>query len=177
MVTTKPTTVKEYLAGLPPERRSTIAKVRDVVRRNLPSGYREVMNWGMVTYELPLERYPDTYNGRPLCYAAIAAHKNHNALYLMGAYQDAGEAAQLREAFRKAGKKMDMGRSCLRFREADELPLEAIGRVIRDTPPAKFIARYETSRRKPTRKKSAAARPRTAAARKPSPRRRARTSA
>ena len=134
------------------------------------------MNWGMVTYELPLERYPDTYNGRPLCYAAIAAHKDHNALYLMSAYQDDGETTRLREAFRNAGKKMDMGRSCLRFREADDLPLEAIGRVIRSTPPDKFIARYEASRRKPARKKSAAATPRAAAAKKSSPRK-ARSSA
>ena len=147
MVTSKSTSVKEYLAGLPSERRSSISRVRDVVRKNLPPGYREVMNWGMVTYELPLDRYPDTYNGRPLCYAAIAAHKNHNALYLMSAYQDTDEAGKLREAFRKAGKKMDMGKSCLRFRDADDLPLEAIGRVIRNTPPEKFIARYEASRR------------------------------
>lgn len=147
MVTSKATSVKEYLAGLPSERRSSISRVRDVVRKNLPNGYREVMNWGMVCYELPLGRYPDTHNGRPLCYAGIAAQKNHNALYLTNAYQDASETARLREAFRKAGKKMDMGKSCLRFRDADDLPLEAIGRVIRNTPPEKFIERYEASRR------------------------------
>ena len=147
MVTNKATSVRKYLASLPSERRSSISRVRDVVRKNLPAGYREVVDWGMVCYELPLERYPDTYNGRPLCYAAIAAHKNHNALYLTNAYQDAGEAARLREAFRKAGKKMDMGKSCLRFRSSDDLPLEAIGHVIRNTPPEKFIARYEASRR------------------------------
>ena len=177
MVTSKASSVKEYLAGLPSERRSSISKVRDIVRKNLPAGYREVMSWGMVTYELPLERYPDTYNGRPLCYAAIASHKNHYALYLMSAYQDTGEAAQLREAFRKTGKKMDMGRSCLRFRDANDLPLDAIGQVIRNTPPEKFIARYEASRRGPSRKKTAASKTRTAVKRKTSPRRATRASA
>ena len=177
MVTSKATSVKEYLAGLPSQRRSSIAKVRDVVRKNLPPGYREVMNWGMVAYELPLERYPDTYNGRPLCYAAIAVQKNHNALYLTNAYQDTGEAARLREAFRKAGKKMDMGKSCLRFRDADDLPLEAIGQVIRNTPPEKFIARYEASRRGTGRKKAAASRTPTPANRKTSPRKTTRASA
>ena len=177
MVTSKATSVKEYLAGLPSERRSSISRVRDVVRKNLPKGYREVMNWGMVTYELPLERYPDTYNGRPLCYAAIAAQKNHNALYLMSAYADTGEAARLREAFRKAGKKMDMGKSCLRFRNSDDLPLEAIGQVIRNTPPEKFIARYEASRRVPSRTKSTPFKARATAGRKTSPRKTPRASA
>ena len=177
MVTSKATSVKEYLAGLPSERRSSISRVRDVVRKNLPEGYREVMNWGMVTYELPLERYPDTYNGRPLCYAAIAAQKNHNALYLMSAYEDTGEAARLRDAFRKAGKKMDMGKSCLRFRNSDDLPLEAIGQVIRNTPPEKFIARYEASRREPSRKKAAASKARKPAVKKTSPRKTPRASA
>jgi hypothetical protein len=147
MVMCKATSVREYLAGLPADRRSAVSAVRDVVRKNLPKGYREVVNWGMVTYELPLDRYPDTYSGRPLCYAAIAAQKNHNALYLMSAYQDAGEEEKLREAFRKAGKKLDMGKSCVRFRSAEDLPLDAIGRVVRGTPPEKFIARYEASRR------------------------------
>jgi hypothetical protein len=147
VVRSRATTVEEYLQGLPEERRAVLSKVRDVVRKNLPRGYRETMNWGMITYEIPLERYPDTYNGQPLCYAGLAAQKNYNALYLMGAYQDPDEAARLREALRKAGKKVDMGKSCLRFRRAEDLPLEIIGRLIKGTPPEKFIAWCESSRR------------------------------
>lgn len=147
MVQSKARTVEEYLEELPEERRAAISEVRKVVRKNLPRGYRETTNWGMITYEIPLERYPETYNGQPLCYAGLAAQKNHNALYLMGPYQDPSQVAALREAFRKSGKKMDMGKSCLRFKKAEDLPLDEIGRLIKGTPPEKLITHYEASRR------------------------------
>lgn len=142
------TTVEEYLAELPEDRRAVVSAVRDVVVRNLPAGYREAMNWGMITYELPLERYPDTYNGQPLAYAALAAQKNHFALYLPCVYQEPGRDVRLEEEFRAAGKKLDMGKSCVRFRRLDDLPLEVIGRAVAATPPEEFIAWYEASRRK-----------------------------
>lgn len=148
----KASTVAEYLDKLPAERRAVVSAVRDVVRRNLPKGYRESTNWGMIAYDIPLDRYPDTTNGQPLCYAGLAAQKNHYSLYLMGASQNPGDAATLREAFRKAGKKLDMGKSCIRFQRLEDLPLEAIGRLIRATPPAKFIRAYESGRRTPTKK-------------------------
>lgn len=141
-------TVADYLDALPPERRAVIAKVRKVIRRNLPKGYQEVMNWGAITYELPLERYPNTYNGQPLCYAALAAQKNHFALYLMTVYGDKKLERELREAFKQAGKKLDMGKSCVRFRSVDQLPLDAIGRIIAAVPPDQYIAAYERSRRR-----------------------------
>lgn len=148
MVQSKATTVKQYLDELPPERRREIAKVRSVVRKNLPKGYRETMNGGMISYGLSLERYPDTYNKQPLCYAALAAQKNFNTLYLMGAYGDPKQRKRLEDAFRKSGKKMDMGKSCLHFRTADNLPLEAIGEIIASTPPEKMIEMYEAARPK-----------------------------
>jgi hypothetical protein len=144
----KATTVKQYLDELPAERRRDIAKVRSVVRKNLPKGYRETMNWGIISYELPLETYPDTYNEKPLCYAGLAAQKNFNTLYLMGAYGDSKQRKRLEDAFRKSGKKMDMGKSCLHFRSADDLPLETIGEIIASTPPQKMIEMYETARPK-----------------------------
>jgi hypothetical protein len=151
-------TVAGYLRELPAERRSVLAAVRAVVRKNLPAGYRETMNWGLISYEIPLARYPDTYNGQPLCYAGLAAQKNHNALYLTDVYQDPAQAERLKDGFRKAGKKLDMGKSCLRFKKLDDLELEVIGDVISRTPPETFIARYEASRRgrssDPTRKRS-----------------------
>ena len=84
MVSSKAQTVPEYLAELPAERRAVIAAVRKVVRKHLPKGYVEAMNWGMICYEIPLKRYPITYNKQPLSYAALAAQKNNYALYLMG---------------------------------------------------------------------------------------------
>ena len=142
-------TVEEYLAELPPPRRAVIAAVRDVVRGALPAGYVETMNWGMISYEIPLARYPETYNGRPLSYAALAAQKHGYALYLMmGAYGDTAQATALEAAFAAAGKRMDMGKSCLRFRRVEDLPLPAIGELIASTPPDALIARYEASRRR-----------------------------
>jgi hypothetical protein len=121
------TTVAGYLRELPAERRAVLAAVRAVVRKNLPAGYREVMNWGLICYEIPLGRYRNTYNRQFLCYAALAAQKNYNALYLTGVHQDPSQAKLLKDGFRKAGKKLDMGRSSLRFQKAEDLELEVIG--------------------------------------------------
>ena len=140
-------TVSDYLDSLPEERRSAIEAVRKVIRRNLPRGYRETMGFGMITYEIPLERYPDTYNRKPLSYVCLAAQKHYCALYLMGVYQDPEKAAKLKGAFASEGKKADMGKSCVRFRTAEDLPLEAIGRMIAATSVDQFIAQYEASRR------------------------------
>ena len=144
---TSATTVEEYLDALPSERREVVAKVRQVVLQNLPKGYREALSWGVISYEIPLERYPDTYNKKPLTYVGLAAQKNHYALYLMGAYAKPGQAEALEQAFAQAGKKLDMGQSCLRFKRLDDLPLEAIGKVIASVPPEEMIAFARGARR------------------------------
>lgn len=148
MARSKAKTVKEYLEEQPVDRRKEIAKVRSVVRKNLPKGYREGMNCGMISYEIPLETYPDTYNKQPLGYASLAAHKNYNTLYLLGAYADPELRRRLEDAFDESGLRMDMGKSCLHFRKADDLPLDAIGEVIGALPPEAMIARYEAARKK-----------------------------
>jgi hypothetical protein len=148
MAQSKAASVAAYLKELPADRRSVLSAVRAVIRQNLPPGYREVMNWGMICYEVPLERYPDTYNRQPLCYAALAAQKNHSAVYLPCVYQDPRRQAWLKEEFKKAGKKLDIGKSCLRFRRLEDLPLDVIGQVIAGTPLDEFIAGYERSRQK-----------------------------
>jgi hypothetical protein len=140
-------TAVEYLKQLLPERRAVVAAVRNLIRRNLPAGYRETMSSGLICYGIPLQRYPETYNKQPLAYAALAAQKSYYALYLMGAYMDPFQMTLLRDGFKKAGKKLDMGKSCLRFRDLDDLPLEVIARAIASMPPEALIARYEASRR------------------------------
>jgi hypothetical protein len=140
------TTVDEYLAELPEDRRAAIAEVREVVLRNLPEGYVETMNWGMISYEIPLERYPKTYNKQPLTYAALGSQKNYCAVYLMGVYGDGEQGGWFKEAFKEAGKKLDMGKSCVRFRTADDLALDAIGKAIAATTPEQYIAIHEKSR-------------------------------
>jgi hypothetical protein len=148
MVASKATTVKEYLAWLPEERRKVISKVRSVIRKHLPKGYEEKVTYGIISYQVPLKTLPDTYNGQPLCYAALAAQKNHNSLYLMCAYGNAKQRAELEQAFKTAGKKLDMGKACVRFKNAEDLPLPAIGKLIAAVPPAKYIASYEASRKR-----------------------------
>jgi len=148
MARSKAKTVKEYLVELPVDRREPLEQIRSIVKKNLPKGYVETMNYGMISYEVPLSRYPETYNGQPLGYAALASQKNYLALYLMSAYTDAATARLLVDAFKKEGKKLDMGKSCIRFRTADDLPLEAIGRIIGMTPVERLISTYEQSRRR-----------------------------
>jgi hypothetical protein len=140
--------VAQYLASLPPGERKVISKVRQVVRKHLPAGYEESFNWGMICYEIPLSHYPKTYNGEPLCYAGLAAQKTHYALYLMGPYGDPAQARKLQDGFKKAGKKLDMGASCLRFQSLDDLPLEVVGKVIAGVPAKKFIAMHEAAHKK-----------------------------
>lgn len=143
----KAATVAAYLASLPRERRAAIEAVRKLVRRHLPKGYRETLAWGGITYEVPLKRFPDTYNGKPLAYVCLAAQKSYCALYLMGIYHVPAQAAKLKAAFKAAGKKADMGKSCIRFRTPEDLPLETIGELVASTPVDAFIAQYEAARK------------------------------
>jgi hypothetical protein len=148
MASSTAATVSAYLKSLPADRRKIVSAVRDVVLENLPKGYQESINWGHISYEVPLERFPESYNGQPLCYAGLAAQKNHYALYLMGAYANPKVGKTLASEFKKRGKKLDIGKSCLRFKALDDLPLDVIANVIASTPVDEMIAYYEKSRRR-----------------------------
>ena len=139
-------TVDQYLAELPEDRREAIATVRRLVLDNLPAGFEEGMQYGMISYVVPLERYPDTYNGEALAVASLANQKRHMAIYLMGVYGDDGNQAWLRERWAATGKKLDMGKSCLRFRKLDDLALDVLAEAIARTSVDDLIAAYERSR-------------------------------
>lgn len=139
------TTVDQYLSELPADRREAIETVRSVILENLPDGYEEVMNWGMITYEVPLETYPDTYNKQPLMYAALASQKNHMGVYLTGIYISDDARDEFEKAYRATGKRFDVGKSCVRFRKLDDLPLELIGQTIASIPVTRFIERSRES--------------------------------
>lgn len=139
-------TVAQYLSELSPERRVAVEAVRQTILENLPAGYEEVMNWGMIAYQVPLETYPDTYNGKPLMYAALASQKNHMAIYLTGIYMDDEVRRRFEAAYRATGKRYDVGKSCVRFRKLDDLPLELIGESIASLGVQEFIARVEKAR-------------------------------
>jgi len=146
MASSKAKTVEEYLAELPEERRAVIASVRALVNRHIPDGYVEAMSWGMIAWEVPLSRYPTTYNKQPLPYVALAAQKQYYALYLTVCYANSAQDVVLRNAYADAGRKLDMGKSCLRFKSTDDLLSDVIGGVIASTPVDTLIAQYEASR-------------------------------
>ena len=139
-------TVEEYLSGLPPERAAALELVRAVILEHLPGGFEEAMNWGMITYQVPLATYPDTYNGRPLMCAALASQKRHMAVYLTSVYADEERSEAFVAAYRDTGKRLDMGKSCVRFRTLDDLPLDLIGEAIGATSVEEFIALVEAAR-------------------------------
>lgn len=139
-------TVAGYVKGLPESRARTIRALRKLINANIPAGYREVMRWGMITWEVPLKRYPHTYNGKPLLYISLAAQKNGYSLYLMGCYSSAETRREFERAYLASGRKMDLGKSCIRFKELEDLPLEIISRFIKRFSVDKFISLYEEER-------------------------------
>ena len=146
MVSSKAATVADYLAALPDDRRAEIERVRDIVNAALPPGYQEGMSYGMIGWFIPLERYPNTYNGQPLAYVGLAAQKNSNSLYLNCVYASKERAERFAAGFADAGKKLDMGKSCIRFKKADSLALDIIAAEIASATPDEFIRIYEEAR-------------------------------
>ncbi len=151
MVRSSAATVEDYLDELAPDRREQIEAVRSVVLDNLPQGYDESMNWGMITWEIPLERYPKTYNKQPLMYAALASQKNYMSLYLMCVYTHDGTQTEFERRFKESGKKLNMGKSCVRFKTTDDLPMDLIAETIASTSVDAYIESYEAARSKPKR--------------------------
>jgi len=148
MSRSKATSVADYLGELSADTRKAIATVRQVIRDSLPDGYDETVNWGMISYEIPLSRYSSTYNKRPLSYIALAAQKNYNAIYMMRVSGDKAQEKKLRDAFQKQGKKLEMGKSCIRFQSSDDLPLDTIAELVASTKPHEWIAIFESSRKR-----------------------------
>ena len=114
--------------------------------RHLPPGFDEGIEFGMISWHVPLARYPDTYNGRPLGVAALANQKRHMALYLTGVYGDPAEADWFRQQWTATGKRLDMGRSCVRFRRLEDVPLDVVAAAIERVTVDGVIEMYEASR-------------------------------
>ncbi len=147
MVSSAAKTVAQYLKALPPERRAVVAAVRELVNQHLPPGFVESMNFGMIAWEIPLARYPVTYNKQPLMYVALAAQKNGYSLYLLCAYMDSTAKDVLQTAYATAGRKLDMGGSCVRFKRFEDLLTEPIVQLVAGASVEEHIARYEAGRR------------------------------
>lgn len=144
----KPATVEEYLATLPEDRRAAVEAVRKVILKNLGKGFEEGMQYGMIGYYVPHSVYPAGYHcdpKQPLPYAGLASQKNSISLYLMGLYGSPEDDAWFREAWGKTGKKLDMGKSCVRFKKLEDVPLDVIGQAIKRIPAKTYIERYEAT--------------------------------
>lgn len=142
----KAKTVAEYMASLPADRREAIAAVRTTILANLDRGFEEGMGYGMIGYHVPHALFPAGYHcdpKQPLPYAGLASQSGHMSLYLMGVYFDPADAKWLADAWKKAGKKLDMGKSCIRFKKLEDVPLDVVGEAIRRMPMAKYVGLYE----------------------------------
>ena len=149
-MTSAAATVKEYLAGLPEDRRAAISGVRDSILKNLPAGYEETMQYGMISYVVPHSIFPAGYHCDPkqaLTYAMLGSQKNHMAVYMCAVYGDPGTEKWFRDAYAATGKKLDMGKSCVRFKKLEDLPLEVIGQTIARVPLDRYVASYEQTLR------------------------------
>lgn len=160
----KPTTVDEYLASLPEDRRAALSAVRNVILENLDEGYEEGIQYGMIGYYVPHKVFPAGYHcdpKQPLPFASLASQKNHMAIYLMCVY---GEQEQwFREAWVKTGKKLDMGKSCVRFKKLEDVALDVLGEAIRRMPVKAYIQHYESAIRRPAKETQSATKRKTAA--------------
>lgn len=178
--TTTPT-IHEYLAAMPADRRDAIARVRDAINAKLPRGYEEKLQYGMISWCVPESVLPakDVYNQQPLCLACLGSQKSHMAVYLMGVYGDENERAWFERAYKASGKKLDMGKSCVRFRSLDALALDVVAEAMSRIPVEGYVASYKAIRaamtkpaatkpeaKKPTAKKPEAKKP---TAKKPEP--------
>ena len=130
----------------PLERAAVVSTVRDLVNAHLPAGFDESMRWGMISWEVPLERYPDTYNGQPLSVVSLAAQKQYTSLYLMCVYIDPDGERRLRDAYAEADVKLDFGKSCLRFKSLDRLVPEAVIAILERSSVEALIGAYEAAR-------------------------------
>ncbi len=143
-----PTTVAQFLKALPPERAKEMAIVRAVIKRNLPKGYEEVALPGMIAYQVPLSRHSDTYNGKALWLAALAAPKSYLTLHLMPVYGSNDLEKKLRDGFKAAGKKLDIGKACIHYRKADDLALDVIGEIVAALPVERWVEMAIWARRR-----------------------------
>jgi hypothetical protein len=141
-------TVNQWLASVPTERKEAINAVRDAVNEHLPQGYEETIDWGMLAWVVPLATLPDTHNGHPLTLAALGAHTKAMTIYLMSVYSDPEIRREFQTAYRKTGKRLDMGGCCVHFKKLDDLPLDVVGNTIACLTVDQYVERYRSSRAK-----------------------------
>jgi len=143
-----PSNADEYIASLPEDRKEPVTKLRNAIKKNLPKGFEETISSGMINWVVPHKTYPAGYHcdpKQPLPFLSLASQKNNIALYHMGLYSDPDLLKWFQDEWAKSSKrKLDMGKSCIRFKKPDEIPFDLIGRLASKVSPADWIARYES---------------------------------
>ncbi len=140
-------TIEEYLSKLPEDRRDALTQLRKLILENLPEGYKEVYQYGMISYVIPLETFPNTYNKLPLAYLSLASQKNHMSLYMNNVYSDPDLSEWFIKEYKASGKRLDMGKSCVRFRKLENLPLDVIAKAISHTSVDEFLSQYKHAKK------------------------------
>ena len=135
-----------YLDSLEPGRRTVVEQVRQLVDAAVPAGYEQTVDFGMITWCVPLERFPDTYNGHPLGYVSLASQKRHLSLYLMGLYSRTEAELDFRARWTAGGRRLDMGKACLRFRSVEDLDVSLLQEAIAATGVEDYLALYAAAR-------------------------------
>ena len=168
MASSRADTVEQYLSELSDERRAIVDALRSIINDHLPDGYQEAMQYGMIGWSVPHELYPAGYHTdpkQPLPLAALASQKQYVSLYLMGTYcgcversatgaaVESAEMAWFRQAWTATGRRLDMGKSCLRIKRIDDIAFDVLGEAIRRLPVDEYIARYEALRPPTTRRR------------------------
>ncbi len=144
----QPLTIDAYLASLPPDRRAAIATVREAINAKLANGFEERLQYGMITWTVPESVLPaeQVYNKQPLAIASLGSQKNHMAVYLMGVYGDPEEKAWFESAYKKSGKRLDMGKSCVRFASLDKLAVDVVAEALGRVSAEKFVRSYQAAK-------------------------------
>ena len=142
-------TVAEYLAALPADRRTALSAVRKMINENLPKGYEEGMQFGMIGWYVPLSLYTAGYGDNPkvpLPLVGLASQKSGMALHFIGLYLNPTLSTWFTSEYKKSGKKLDMGKGCVRFKKLEDLPLDVVGRTIARVSVQEHIATYRAAR-------------------------------
>jgi hypothetical protein len=141
-------TVAEYIGALPGERQAPLKKLHDAIAKNLPKGFKETVSAGFISYCVPHSLYPDGYHcdpKQPLPFLSIASQKNFIAVYHMGLYSDPKMLEWFKSEYAKQAKyKLDMGKSCIRFKKPEDIPFELMGRLAAKMSPQQWIDQYES---------------------------------
>jgi hypothetical protein len=153
----KANTVKEYLQSLPEDRRSALEALRKTILAHLDEGFEEGMQYGMIGYYVPHSKYPKGYHcnpKEPLPFAGLASQKNYMSLYLMSCYDNGPQAKWLKQAWVKAGKKLNMGKCCIRFTRLEDVPMKVVAEVFKRITADEYITMYELNIRTHNKKAS-----------------------